>query len=401
MRILVISQYFYPENLRINDLCKSLSEGGHEITILTGKPNYPTGNFFKGYNFFNKNFEKIYNIDVYRANILPRGSGSGPMLFLNYISFLFFGFFKLFTIKGRFDVIFVYAPSPITVGYLGILASKLFKAKSFLWVHDLWPESVKIAGGINNIILLKLIDVMTRSIYLFYENILVQSPSFRDYLINQSVPDRKITYYPYYAESFYKKESKHSERKKILPKGVNILFAGNLGIAQSFDTIIDATLIASKKINNFNIIVLGDGRDKNRIVKKIKKLNLQNNFHFLGSFPPEEMPYYFSSSDALLVSLKKAKIFSLTIPGKLQSYLASGKPIIASLDGIGKKIVEEANCGFTSPAEDQIKLAKSFISLANLNEKEKNKLGSNSLKYYEKEFDKEKLLKKLIDIFEK
>ena len=171
MRILIISQYFYPENFRINDLCFGLQENGHKITVLTGKPNYPNGKFYKGYSFFKNRFEKINGIDVYRSNLFPRGSGSGFKLFINYISFVLFGFFKLFFIKGKFDKIFVYAPSPITVGYLGIFASFLFREKPFLWVHDLWPESVKDAGGIKNEIVLSLVNLMTKSIYYFYHRI--------------------------------------------------------------------------------------------------------------------------------------------------------------------------------------------------------------------------------------
>lgn len=399
MKILVISQYFYPENLRINDICFSLNDMGHDITVLTGKPNYPKGKFYKNYNFFSRSFELINKIKVYRANLIPRGPGNGIMLSLNYLSFLFFGFFKLISIKKKFDIVFVYAPSPITVGYIGIIASWLYKAKSFLWVHDLWPESVKVAGGINNTFILKILDFMTRSIYFFYKNILVQSPAFKTYLLKQSVPENKIKYYPYYAESFYKKVEEDIEIKNTLPEGLKIIFAGNIGVSQNFDTIIEAIIIAKQKYKDINIIILGDGRDKIRIKQKIKDYNLDSNFHFLGSFPPERMPYFFASADALLISLKKSEIFSLTIPGKLQSYLACGKPIIGSIDGIVATIIKDAKCGFVSPSESPAMLAKSIINFYNLSESEKEKMGKNSLRYYSKHFDKEILLNELIKKF--
>ncbi len=400
MRILVITQYFYPENLRINDLCNSLSDKGHVITVLTGKPNYPKGTFFEGYSFFKKSYEKIHNIDVYRANLIPRGSGNGFMLFLNYTSFVFFGFFKLFKLKGKFDKIIIYAPSPITVGYLGIIAGKLFNAKSFLWVHDLWPESVKVAGGIKNKFILRLVDLMTRSIYSNYKTILIQSPSFKNYLINQSVPKNKIIYYPYYAESFYKKVDEIPSIKKLFPTGINILFAGNIGVAQDFDTIIEASIVARKNNKKFNIIVLGEGRDKKRIQLKVKENNLENIFYFLGSFPPEKMPYFFASADALLITLMKSKIFSLTIPGKLQSYLACAKPIIGSLDGIGAKIINDASCGYVSPAGEPNMLAASITKICSLDGKTKNQLGDNARKYFNKEFEKDQLLNRLIKILD-
>ena len=401
MRILIISQYFYPENFRINDLCSGLQENGHEITVLTGKPNYPNGKFYKGYNCFKKRFEKINGIDVYRANLFPRGSGSGLKLFINYISFVIFGFFKLFFIKRKFDKIFVYAPSPITVGYLGIFASFIFRAKPFLWVHDLWPESVKDAGGINNKFILRLIDLMTRSIYYFYESILLQSPDFKKYLIAQGVNEKKLTYYPYYAESFYDIVIPKNNVKQMFPEGLNILFAGNIGVAQSFDTIIEAARILRNKIKGFNFIVLGDGRDKQRVLKKIKEYYLEENFEFWGSYPPDQMSDFFASADALLVSLKDTKIFSMTIPGKLQSYLACGKPIIGSLNGIGAKIIRDASCGLVSNSEDAEALANSIYEFNKLTLEDRSKLGDNARKYYEKEFERKALLKRLIDIFEK
>lgn len=400
MRILVISQYFYPENFRINDLCFGLIEKGCEVTVFTGKPNYPKGKFFKGYGYFSKGSETINEIKVIRSNLVPRGKGSGLSLFINYISFVLFGAFKLFLLKGKYDKILIYAPSPITVGFLGILASIIFRAKSYLWVHDLWPESVKAAGGIDNKIILNLINEMTKFIYKYSDKILTQSPRFSDYIVNQGVDNNKIIYYPYYAESFYKKTTTSKEVKKYFSSdNLNILFAGNIGIAQSFDTIIDAVNLINKEIK-IKITVLGDGRDKERVINKIGKLNLNENFNFLGSFPPERMSDFFSATDALLVTLKKSDIFSMTIPGKMQSYLACGKPIIGSLDGIGAEIINDASCGFSSNAESSKGLAKSFLKFNKLSFNERKIFGVNSKKYFEKEFSKEKLLYKLIDIFE-
>lgn len=400
MRILIISQYFFPENFRINDLCIGLKSRGHDISVLTAKPNYPEGKFYKKYSFWKKNTEIYEGIKVYRTPIFPRGSGTGIRLFLNYISFVFFGSLRLIFIRNKFDKIFVYAPSPITVGYIGIIASIIYRAKPFLWVHDLWPESVKDAGGINNKFVLGLIDLMTKSIYYFYKDILVQSPRFKEYLVNQGINTKKIIYYPYYAEAFYKKVNKSSEIESIFPSGLKILFAGNIGVAQNFDTIIKAAKKLDKEIDEFTFIILGDGRDKSRVLTKIENLSIGNRFMFLGSFPPNEMPYYFASADALLVSLKKSKIFELTIPGKLQSYLACGKPIIASIDGITSEIINNADCGLTSPSGDHNSLAESIIHFNKLSIDKKRRMGKNAIEFYNKEFERNRLLNKLINIFE-
>ena len=401
MRILVISQYFYPENFRINDLCLGLKDKGHKISVLSAKPNYPEGKFYNGYSFFNKLTEQYRGIKIYRSPIITRGNATGLKLFLNYTSFVFFGIIRLFFIKGKFDKIFVYAPSPITVGYLGIVASFLFRAKPYLWVHDLWPESVKDAGGITNQFVLSLVNIMTKSIYYFYDNILVQSPKFKDYLINQGVKESKIIFYPYYAESFYKVVPEDPEIKSQYGDGLNIIFAGNIGVAQSFDTIIEAANLLKTKIKKFKFIIIGEGRDKKRVIEKIQNYSLVDYFEFLGSFPAEEMPAFFASADALLVSLKDTKIFSLTIPGKLQSYLACGKPIIASLNGIGAQIVKESKSGYASNAEDPLSLSNSIIDFSKLNYNQRKDLGKNAMDYYKKEFERSRLLNRLINIFER
>ncbi|MDA8993651.1 glycosyltransferase family 4 protein, partial [Flavobacteriaceae bacterium] len=361
MKILFISQYFYPENFRINDLVFSLQKRGHDIEVLTGKPNYPKGDYFKGYSWDGPKQEEIEEIKVHRANLILRKKGGGLRLFLNYFSFVFFGLFKILKLKGDFEKVFIYAPSPITVGILGIVAAKKFKCKSYLWVHDLWPESVRVAGGIKSDIVLGLVNQMTKLIYRFTDLLLVQSPEFKNYILKQGVRESKIIYYPYYAEDFYKVVEKDNSYLSQFPKGFNLLFAGNIGVAQSFGTIVNA--FEKLKEYDINLVVLGDGRDKSRIQEQIIEKGLTKKFHFLGSFPPEQMPYYFSCADGLLITLKKADIFSYTIPGKLQSYLACGKPIIGALDGIGKKFITDSKSGFACDAENHDLLAENILKL--------------------------------------
>lgn len=398
MRILIVTQYFYPENFRINDVCLGLVERGHSVTVLTGKPNYPSGKYFDGYGWFRNSYEKWKGVDVYRSNLILRGNGNAINLFLNYFSFAFLSIFNLFSIKSRFDKIFIFAPSPITVGIPGIVASKLFKAKSVLWVHDLWPESIRIAGGIENRFIIKTIDLLTRWIYKKVDKILIQSEAFQSYITQQVEDKNKIFYYPFYAEPFYRVENPEPKYNDDLPSGFKLLFAGNIGEGQSFPTLLEA----AKVIKNMNLpiswIIFGEGRMKELVIKEITTHGLENNFILKGALPANEMPKYFCCVDGLIVSLKKSEIFSITIPGKLQSYLACGKPIIGSLDGIGAQIINDSKCGFTSKAESVEELVESILRLYNLSVEDRKSLGNNGRNYFEKEFERESLLDKLENI---
>ena len=398
MKILLISQYFYPENFKINDLIFSLKERGHEITVLTGKPNYSKTYFFEGYGWKSDDFETINDIPVYRANLFSRRNGGAFRLFLNYISFAFLASLKVRKIKGSFDAIYVYQTSPVTVGIPAIFAKKLFKAPIYFWVQDLWPESLTAAGGVNNKLVLGFFNSLTKWIYNQSKKVLIQSEGFREYILNQGIPNNKIIFYPNSTEDFYKPLQEVKEYQEFFQNEFfNIVFAGNIGEAQSFKTIIKA--INNVKELPVKVIVLGDGRYKETALSLIKEKGLESHFNFLGSFPPTEMPKFFSHADALLVSLKKDKIFSLTIPSKIQSYLACGKPIIASIDGEGAKIVNDAKCGVTSSAEDSLALSNKIKELMALDKSSLNELGKNGRAYYEKEFDRNNLLEKLESIF--
>lgn len=398
MKILIISQYFWPENFKINDLAIGLKERGHEVSVLTGLPNYPKGVFFEGYNF--ESGDEIWNgIQIYRSKLFPRGNGA-VRLFINYISFVIYGWFKANKINEEFDKIFVYEPSPITVGLPAIRASKKFKAPYYFWVQDLWPESLTAAGGIKNKAVLRIFDKITRHIYKKSKKVLVQSEGFKEYIIKQDVPAEKIIFYPNSTESFYIEKQPSEKYQKLLPKGFNIIFAGNLGEAQSLDTLISAADIIKKKDLNVNWIFLGDGRYKEILVKTIEEKKLQDKVFLLGSFPGTEMPDFFALADALIASLKKDRIFALTIPAKIQSYMACGKPILASLDGEGAKIVDDANCGFSSPAENAEILAENIEKLYNITLEERNIMGQNAVKYFKENFEREKLIDRLLEILE-
>ncbi len=394
-RILIVSQYFWPENFKINDIAYALKVKGHHVEIITGKPNYPSGNIFNGYTFWNKNVEYWNGIKIHRTFLVTRGKGGGIRLFLNYISFALFGSIRILFIKNKFDKIIVFQPSPITVGIPSIIAKFKFKAPIYFWVQDLWPASISAAGGVKNKFILKFFNWITIIIYKNCNKILIQSKAFFPYLINQNVDPNKIIYYPNTTESFYNYLDPDINLLETMPKGFKIMFAGNIGEAQSFNTILTAAKILKIEGIHVNWLILGQGRLKKYVEEKIIEFDLIENFKLLGNLPNELMPNYFSCTDVLLVSLKDDPIFSLTIPSKIQSYLASGKPIITSLNGEGSRIIEEANAGFTSKAEDSIELVKVIKKTLTLSHSELLQLGKNARLYYEKEFEREKLINKL------
>lgn len=400
MHILIITQYFWPESFRINDLCLALTERGHDVSVLTGKPNYPKGIFPKEYGFFSKRTEVWNNIKIYRSPLIPRGKGKGLQLFINYFSFALFASVRTLFIHQKFDRIFVYEPSPITVGLPGIVAKYKFKAPMYFWVQDLWPESISAAGGINNKFILGALNWLTKLIYKNSNKVLVQSKAFIPYILNQNIELSKLVYYPNSTENYYKVTEPSLEMINRLPKGRILMFAGNIGESQSFDTLLNAAAILKSDYKDLHWVILGEGRMKDYVKSKIIELKLESNFHLLGAYPSTEIPSFFSCADALIVSLKKDLIFSYTIPSKIQSYLACGKPIITSLDGEGSRVIEEANAGFTSPSEDPLALANTIKKFISLNANDQNLLGRNARSYFDKEFERELLVDKLESILQ-
>jgi glycosyltransferase involved in cell wall biosynthesis len=395
LRILVISQYFWPENFRVNDLCLELKNRGYEVSVLTGKPNYPIGKFMSGFSFFNKKEDNYNGIKIYRTLLIPRGNGSSLRLIFNYLSFAFFASLRILTLFEKFDKIIVYQLSPATVGFPGIIARWKFKAKLYFYIQDLWPESIIDAGGINSKFIFNTVNSMMNLFYDKSTQIWVQSLGFTNYLQNKGIHKSKIKFLPNTVESFYKPEKVLEKYKSYFPSGFNIVFAGNIGVAQDFDSIIHSAELLYKKNIFINWVIIGDGREKNKVIEKINKLNLQEQFHFLGSFPSSEMPLFFACADALLVSLKSSKIFSLTIPSKLQSYLACGKPIIGNVDGITALIINESNAGLCSTPGDFFKMAYNVELLYNKNIEERDQYGRNAFHYFQNNFDRNLVYDKL------
>lgn len=397
MKVLIVSQYFWPESFRINDLSQGLVERGHEVTVLTGKPNYPEGSFFPGYSALRPVRERYEGARVLRVPLVPRGGGGKVRLSLNYLSFaVSASLLGPFLCRGRYDLIFVYEPSPVTVGLPAIVLKRLKKLPVIFWVQDLWPESLLATGAVRSERILGWVGKVVRYIYRRCDRILLTSRMFEPRVRNAGAEKSKIRYWPQWAETLYhpmELEDAATERKE-LPSGFRVVFAGNIGAAQSFDTILDAA-VRLKGHSEIQWIVIGDGRMRRWVEQRVEQLGLGQKVHFTGTRPNEEMPRYLSLADALLVTLRKEPIFSLTVPGKVQSYLACARPIVASLDGEGARVIRESGAGLVAPAQDADALAKAVLELYRMPPEERGELGRRGREYFEEHFEREKLLDRL------
>lgn len=394
MKVLFVSQYFYPESFKGNDIVFDLVQRGHEVTVLTAKPNYPNGSFFKGYNFFNKREEYINGARVIRTPVYPRKNGIGLNLALNYVSFIFFSYFAcIFRVKGQFDIIFVQQLSPVTMALPGLWIKRRKRIPLVLWILDLWPESMLATSKVRISLVTDYLNRLVKNIYNQSDAILISSEFFRnsvsDKIENAGKP---IIYFPNWAEDVFSEASHSKVDVPSLPTGFNIMFAGNIGEAQDFQTIVEAVKLT--KNAGINWIVVGDGR-KGTWLEMAKEKDKLENLILLGRFPLESMPRLFERADAMLVSLKDEPVFSLTVPAKIQAYMASGKIILGVLNGEGNELINKSSSGFAVPAGNFRSLANCAVKLKNLTDAERKVFSNNSRSYYDANFSKPMLMDKL------
>jgi glycosyltransferase involved in cell wall biosynthesis len=395
--ILVISQYFHPENFRINDLCQDWIKRNYRVSVITGIPNYPQGAFFHGYGLFCRRKELYHEIEINRLPIIPRGKSS-IMLVLNYISFVISGlFWSLFT-RINADIVFIFEVSPMTQALPGVWYARRRRIPCCLYVQDLWPESIEIVAGLKNKLIIRAIRQMTHYIYKHCTWIFTTSESFKSAIAKQGVPRDKIRYWPQYAED-YCKPVPRSRLAEIPDDGrFNIIFAGNIGFAQGLEILPrTAELLKQARINvRFNLV--GDGRFRTSLIQITKDRKVDELFNFIDRQPAARIPEFLAANDAAFLSLTNSPLFAMTIPAKLQTYLACGIPIIASADGETQVIIEKAQAGVCSPAGDAEKLADNIAAMAARTPDQLRRMAMNAREYYLLNFNKNKLMSEM-DIY--
>lgn len=399
MKILVVCQYYYPEPFRITDICEELVGHGHEVTVITGVPNYPEGITYESYRKGKKRDEVINGVKVHRCFTVERRTGT-VYRFLNYYSFAVSSWLYVSKLKcgnkkeKPFDAVFVNQLSPVMMAYAGIRAKKKWNIPMTMYCLDLWPESL-VAGGITSeSVIYKLFHCLSKRIYRQADKILITSEMFQKYFEDEfEIGRNKIGYLPQYAESIFEQKMECVSKETI-----DLMFAGNIGTMQSVDTIVKAARILEHKYANLRWHIIGSGTELENIKELVKGYHLENVIIY-GRKPVEEMPKYYAMADAMLITLKDEPVISMTLPGKVQSYMAAGKPIIGAINGETKFVINKANCGFCANADDAEELAncvERFIVCKN-----KASLGQNARDYYEAQFTKERFMGRLEQKLEK
>ncbi len=400
MKVLIVTQYFFPENFKSNDIAFELVKRGHEVEVLTGIPNYPEGKFYNGYGIFRKRREIINGVQIYRAFNIPRGSKSSKVLLaLNYLSFAFNAsiwalVFCLF--KRKYDRIIIHQPSPIFQAIPAILLGKISKTKVYTWVLDVWPEAFISGSGINNKTLVRLLNNITRWVYKGSFRILISSKRFIDSINKKGNFKDKVIYFPNWSEDMALKTPIYEIPN--LPKGFIIMIAGNMGVSQNLNSIVK-TALELRSCEDIKWVFVGDGSRRQWLEDYIKINHLENSVFCLGRYPYNTMPSFYAKADAMMVSLNEDfEDLKMVVPARLQSYMSAGKPVLAMIGIGGRELVEEADCGYAVGGNDYLGLADIIRSKVLTDKEGFAKKGANGRDYFLRHFTKENCMDHLESI---
>jgi len=398
-KILICTNHFYPESFRCNDIAFELAQKGYDVTVLTAIPDYPKGKIYEGYGFFRRRIETFRGVKIMRSFIIPRGNGNRIRIALNYLSFsfssiiwsLFLAFFK------RFDKILVHETSPVMIGIPAIVVKKIQRIPLLFWVLDLWPESLQAGGGIDNERILRIFGRLSNWIYHNSDKILVGSKGFEQLINAKGNFADKIVYFPNWADLSLE-EAEYTVVPSI-PKGFQVMFAGNIGEAQDFEHIMEAALLL-KENKDIHFIFVGDGRKRRWAESFCKEHHLHETVYWWGQHPINTMQSFFEKADVLLITLKDMTIFNHTVPSKLQAYMFASKPILAMMNGEVPWIIKEANCGVSVSAGDYKGLADAILTLSKMDKKKIQEMGQNGRLFQRAYFTLDKAMNHLCELLD-
>ena len=407
LRLCIFTNHFFPEEFKVNDIAFELAERGHEVVVITAIPDYPQKRMFrKYYSLFKKRREILNGVTVIRLPIIPRYKGSAVLLFLNYLSYFFssYVFTYLHSFFHRYDAIFVHETSPFFIGLAAVHLKQRQHIPLVFWTLDLWSESLSAVTHIYNRVLLAPFELMVKHVYNNCDKILIGSQGFEHSICAKGGYKEKCIYFPNWAENTEHISQNPINISETYPfsefakDDFVFLFAGNLGAAQNLTFILDAANEV-RYLKQIRFVFIGDGRCRNDILEFIKKKNLEETVFAPGRFPISTMPLFMQRANVLMVSLKDDPIFNLTVPAKVQFYMAHGKPILAMLNGDAAKLIEEAMCGVSVPVNNLANLIQAIRHYSTMTEKELTKMGENGKMYYEQKFKKNLRIDQLERLF--
>jgi glycosyltransferase involved in cell wall biosynthesis len=399
VKILFCSQHFWPENFPTNDLAQALVERGLEVDVLTGKPNYPQGRYYPGYRGLGCRVESWSGAGVFRVPLAARGNGSAMRMVFNYLSFILSGTICApWLLRGReYSVIFVYGSSPILQALPAILLGRLKRCPVVIWVQDLWPESLEATGYVRNPRILRAVARVVRFIYRRADLLLVQSHAFES-AVSRLSGGTPIAYYPNSVDAaFCSAGGSATPEVPALTTGFPVVFAGNIGAAQAMEVIVEAAALL-QGYPEIRFVLVGDGVRREWLQREVSARRLRN-VSLPGSFPVSAMPALLHQAEALLVTLVDHPALHATVPSKVQTYMAIGRPIVASLNGEGARLVRESAAGLAVPAGDAVALSEAILRLYRMSPAERQSLGANAFRYFEQHFERDRLLDRLLKHF--
>lgn len=395
-KILVVTQHFWPENFRINDIVEGFLQDGIAVDVLCGLPNYPKGEWFPGYSAAGPFEEEWHGARLYRCKEVPRRGNTSVNIFLNYVSWPWYAAHALHRLPGGYDAVFCFNTSPVLMCWPAIRYAKKHHIPFTNYVLDIWPENLYSVLNVKNKALRAIAQGVSDALYKKADRLIAMSEPLQQRLCQRTgMPPQKIAVIPQYCEDFYAVPQPDAALQAQFGGRFNLVFTGTFTPAQSLETVITAVQDAhSRGADMLHLLLVGDGMSRAALEAKVKDLHAEDAVTFYGSVPATDIPKFTALADALIVCLSDSPDLGLTVPAKVASYMAAGKPVLASMDGAGNAAVAAAG-GLSSPACDAAALADNLLALTRMDAAQHAAMGQSAKEYYLAHYRRSELLRKL------
>ena len=395
-KILVVTQHFWPENFRINDIVEGFLQDGIAVDVLCGLPNYPKGEWFPGYSAAGPFEEEWHGARLYRCKEVPRRGNTSVNIFLNYVSWPWYAAHALHRLPGGYDAVFCFNTSPVLMCWPAIRYAKKHHIPFTNYVLDIWPENLYSVLNVKNKALRAIAQGVSDALYKKADRLIAMSEPLQQRLCQRTgMPPQKVAVIPQYCEDFYAVPQPDAALQAQFGGRFNLVFTGTFTPAQSLETVITAVQDArSRGADMLHLLLVGDGMSRAALEAKVKELHAEDAVTFYGSVPATAIPKFTALADALIVCLSDSPDLGLTVPAKVASYMAAGKPVLASMDGAGNAAVAAAG-GLSSPACDAAALADNLLVLTRMDAAQRAAMGQSAKEYYLAHYRRSELLRKL------